>query len=83
MFTVYILYSHSLKKIYTGFTSDLEQRIIFHNTGINHFSKKGIPWNMVKTFELYDKISALFLEKQIKKNGAKRYLERNNIEYSI
>lgn len=83
MFIVYILYSHSLKKFYTGFTSDLAQRIIFHNTGINHFSKKGIPWNVVKTFELPDKISALTLEKQIKKNGAKRYLERNNLEYSI
>ena len=83
MFTVYILYSYSLTKFYTGFTSNIEQRIIFHNTGINHFSKKGIPWVIVKTFELKDKTSALTLEKQIKKNGAKRYLERNNIEYRI
>jgi hypothetical protein len=50
---------------------------------MNHFSKKGIPWIVVKTFELPDKISALSLEKQIKKNGAKRYLERNNLEYRI
>jgi hypothetical protein len=50
---------------------------------MNHFSKKGIPWVVVKTFELQDKKAAIQLEKQIKKNGAKRYLERNNIEYNI
>jgi putative endonuclease len=50
---------------------------------MNHFSKKGIPWVLVKTFELSDKSTAIILEKQIKKNGAKRYLERNNIEYNI
>jgi putative endonuclease len=83
MFVVYILYSHSLKKFYTGFTADLEQRILFHNSGMNNFSKKGIPWILIKTFELPDKYTAMMLEKQIKKNGAKRYLERNNIDYSI
>lgn len=29
------------------------------------------------------KSEAMKLEKQIKKNGAKRYLERNNINYTI
>ncbi len=57
--------------------------MLFHNSRMNHFSKKGIPWVLVKTFELSDKSTAIILEKQIKKNGAKRYLERNNIEYNI
>jgi putative endonuclease len=56
---------------------------MFHNLGMNHFTKKGIPWKVVKTFEISDKSKAILLEKQIKKNGAKRYLERNNIDYSI
>jgi len=83
MFVVYILYSYSLKKFYTGFTADIDQRMMFHNLGMNHFTKKGIPWKVVKTFEISDKSKAILLEKQIKKNGAKRYLERNNIDYSI
>ncbi len=83
MFVVYILYSRSLKKFYTGFTSNTEQRMLFHNNGMNNFTKKGTPWIIVKTFELIDKPSAMTLEKQIKKNGAKRYLERNNIEYFV
>ena len=83
MFVVYILYSCSLKKFYTGFTADLEQRMMFHNTGKNHFTKKGVPWKIIKIFEFSDKPRAMQLEQQIKKNGAKRYLERNNIDYSI
>ena len=47
------------------------------------FQKKGIPWRLIKYFDIELKSEALKLEKQIKKNGSKRYLERNNIEYSI
>ena len=83
MFVVYILYSPSLGKFYTGYTGDMEQRLVFHNTGMNSFSRKGIPWKLVKCFEIEEKPDAMKLEKQIKKNGAKRYLERNNIDYSI
>ena len=83
MFVVYILYSHSLTKFYTGYSSDLNQRMEFHNNGMNHFTKKGMPWIVVKTFQVPDKTTAMNLEKQIKKNGAKRYLERNNIEFFI
>ena len=83
MFVVYILYSHSLTKFYTGYTGDLNQRMEFHNNRMNHFTKKGVPWIVVKTFQVPDKTAAMDLEKQIKKNGAKRYLERNNIEYFI
>ena len=83
MFIVYILYSYSLKKFYTGFTSDIIQRMTFHNSGANHFTKKGTPWIIVATFEVHDKLSALALEQQINKNGAKRFLERNNITFSI
>ena len=82
MFIVYILYSHSLKKFYTGFTSNMEQRLKFHNDGMNTFSSNGIPWVVVATFEMEGKTSAMALEKRIKKNGAKRYMERNNIPFS-
>ncbi len=37
MFTVYVLYSKNCNKIYVGFTSDLEQRLLSHN----ELSKKG------------------------------------------
>jgi putative endonuclease len=62
-----------LKKFYTGFTADLDQRMAFHNQGMNAFTKKGVPWLVVARIECRDKASAMLLEKQIKKNGAKRY----------
>jgi len=31
MFTVYVLYSSTFDKIYIGFTSDLEARILFNS----------------------------------------------------
>jgi putative endonuclease len=79
MFKVYILYSEVLGKYYTGYTGNLEQRLTFHNEGKNSFSNKGVPWKLVVAFDAEDKTSAMRLEKQIKKNGAKRYLARNGI----
>ncbi|WP_084328472.1 GIY-YIG nuclease family protein [Indibacter alkaliphilus] len=36
MFTVYALYSPAFDKIYVGFTSNLEQRLLSHN--VNKFN---------------------------------------------
>jgi putative endonuclease len=72
MYIVYIIYSCSLKKFYTGFSADMEQRMAFHNNSMNHFTKKGVAWNIIATFEVVNKGDAMLLEKQIKKNGAKR-----------
>ena len=76
-FYVYILYSDSIKKYYTGQTSNISLRMEFHNSGKNNFTKKGTPWKIVKTFECIDRKHALILENKIKRNGAKRFLERN------
>ncbi|WP_225871370.1 GIY-YIG nuclease family protein [Pedobacter cryotolerans] len=37
IFTVYVLYSIKFDKIYVGYTSDLEQRLLSHNV----FATKG------------------------------------------
>jgi putative endonuclease len=41
MFTVYVLYSETVKKKYTGYTHDLEKRIIQHNEGLLGVYTKG------------------------------------------
>ena len=71
MFIVYILYSHSIKKFYTGFTSDLAKRMEFHNSGMNNFTSKGVPWIIVHTFSMNTKSEAITLEKTIKKTERK------------
>jgi len=76
MFVVYILYSSSLQKYYTGQTNDIEDRLSRHNSGQGKYSKIGIPWELIWTKEVATRSEAMKLENQVKKQGAKRYLER-------
>ena len=67
MFHVYVLYSPLFNKIYIGFTSNLSQRLLSHNT----LAKKGWtvrfrPWDVIFTESFDNKKDALFREKQLK-----------------
>ena len=79
MFTVYILYSETLKKFYTGQTYNLEKRLEEHNRGKTPFMAKGKPWKLIYSKAVDSRADALKLEKQIKKRGAKRFLDDNSI----
>ena len=74
MITVYILFSETLNKFYTGQTEDFERRLTEHNRGKTAFLAKGVPWKLVWRFEVVSRSEALVLEKQIKARGAKRFL---------
>jgi putative endonuclease len=74
-FTVYILFSDSCKKFYTGQTVDFENRLAEHNRGETSSIKHGAPWTLVWTKEASSRSEAMKLENQIKKRGAKRFLE--------
>src|SRR6185369_17848657 len=47
-FFVYIIYSSSLNRFYTGTTDDVSRRILEHNSSKypNSFTSKGIPRNL-------------------------------------
>ncbi|MES2448764.1 MAG: GIY-YIG nuclease family protein [Bacteroidota bacterium] len=67
MFTVYVLYSIKFDKIYVGYTSDLEQRLLSHNV----FATKGYtiryrPWEVLFTEQFGSKTEATKREKQLK-----------------
>ncbi|HEV8515921.1 MAG TPA: GIY-YIG nuclease family protein [Cyclobacteriaceae bacterium] len=72
---VYILFSPSTKKYYTGHTQDLENRMIEHNGGETASIKNGIPWTLIWLKEISSRSEAMKLENKIKKRGAKRFLE--------
>ena len=78
-YVVYILFSDSLQKYYVGQTSDVENRIHYHNTGKADFTSKGIPWRMIHSFPCATRSEAVRLEASIKKRGIKRYLQDRNI----
>ena len=49
MISVYILYSKSIEKYYVGQTSNLQNRILQHNSGESKYTSKGMPWEIVKS----------------------------------
>jgi putative endonuclease len=75
MFFVYILFSDSIAKFYVGQTNNIEERLFRHNSGFVKSTKLGLPWNLVRFFEVSTRSEAMLLEKKIKGRGVKRYLE--------
>jgi putative endonuclease len=67
MFIVYILYSASGNKTYTGFTTDVERRLYEHNiTESSGFTLRYRPWTLIHT-EIYNvKQEAMAREKFLK-----------------
>ena len=63
---VYILQSHKDLGYYIGYTTNLKQRLIAHNLGINISTKYRRPFRLICFEELIDKKTALKREKQIK-----------------
>jgi putative endonuclease len=78
MYTVYILFSKSSLKYYTGQTDNLEDRLFRHNSGQSISTKSGKPWEIVYKTQLPTSSEAMLLELKIKKRGAKRYLQDIN-----
>jgi len=79
MFFTYILYSTKIDKFYTGQTLDIDRRLEEHNRGKTSFSANGMPWQLVFSREFPSRQEAIRLEKLIKKRGAARFLNDNNI----
>ncbi len=75
MFTVYVLYSEDYNKIYIGFTSDLEQRILSHNElGKKGWAIKFRPWQLVYK-EIYpNKSDAMKREKELKTSTRRNFI---------
>ena len=66
-FTVYVLYSPNFEKIYIGYTSNLEQRLLSHNVlGKKGWTIRFRPWVIVFTEEYSTKEEAMYREKQLK-----------------
>ncbi|HET8866149.1 MAG TPA: GIY-YIG nuclease family protein [Gracilimonas sp.] len=75
MFIVYALYSPNYEKIYVGYTSNMEQRLLSHNKlGKKGWTIKFRPWELVFTEEFEDKKEAMKREKQLKSAKGREYV---------
>ena len=63
---VYILQSLKDQRYYIGETSDIEARLLFHNSGKQRSTKSRIPFRLILVEEYPDRETALKREKQIK-----------------
>ena len=66
MFVVYIMYSASYNKYYTGSCANIDIRIKRHNAGYTRSTKYGIPWEIVHTEIFNTRTEAVRRERQIK-----------------
>ena len=67
MYTVYILQSENTGRYYVGYTSDMQQRFRYHNSGKNKSTKSGMPRKIVRQEVFPTKKEAWLREWQIKK----------------
>ena len=66
---VYVIISEVNSSRYIGFTSDIGNRIKYHNAGKSKYTKNYIPWKIVY-FESYDdETKARKREIQLKKSS--------------
>lgn len=72
---VYILYSDTLSRYYSGQTADIKDRLVRHNQGREKSTKNGRLWRLIWHAEVPDRSEAMKLELRIKKRGARRFLE--------
>jgi putative endonuclease len=74
-YIVYILYSATLDKFYTGSCQDIDSRIQQHNDGRNKSTKAGKPW-IINYIEVYNTLKeARTREAAIKRMKSRKYIE--------
>jgi len=83
-FVVYILYSLSSGKTYTGMTADLITRFQFHNSkSTKGFTLRFRPWTVIH-FEFFGtKADALLREKILKSGKGRDWVKKNVLPYQL
>ena len=75
MFTVYVLYSEKHNKIYIGYTSNIEQRLLSHNElETKGFTLRYRPWKLIYTEVFLKKSEAMKREKQLKTAKGREFI---------
>ena len=78
MFTVYILFSKSHSKHYTGFSTNLESRLKSHNEFGSGWTAKYRPWRLIYSRDFLTKQEALKFEKWLKSGVGRDFIKSLN-----
>ena len=74
-FIVCILFSESYSKHYTGFTSDLENRLRSHNEFGKDWTARYRPWKLIFTQSFETKKEAMEYEKWLKTGVGRDFIK--------
>ena len=78
MYYTYILRSKSIPyQTYTGFTSNLKNRLKDHNSGKSFHTSKYKPWNLDFYCAFNNKQKALNFEKYLKSGSGKAFVKKH------
>ena len=81
MFFVYVLLSEDFNKIYIGYTSDIDNRLIAHNHPSNKgWTKSFQPWKLVYYEQFENKSDAMSREKQLKYQKGRKFIKTEIIK---
>jgi putative endonuclease len=83
MFYVYVLRSDTTRHLYTGFCSDLTQRVGQHNEGLTKSTKNRGPWKLVYQEEFATRAEATRREKFLKSGKGREKLRELLFQYSM
>ncbi len=72
----YILHSLQLDKYYVGHTSNIEERILKHNSNHKGFTGKADDWKLVYSEKFSDKSTAYKRERQVKNWENRKRIEK-------
>jgi len=76
MITVYILFSEKFLKTYVGYTTNINERIKYHNNGKVLSTKYFRPWKIIYTESAVSIILAKQKERYWKSGAGRRNLKR-------
>ncbi|MEP6677303.1 MAG: GIY-YIG nuclease family protein [Ferruginibacter sp.] len=75
LYTVYVLFSKEYQKNYTGFTSNIEQRLLSHNKLGKGWTSKYRPWQLIYMKEFDNKAEAMAYEKWLKSGVGRDFIK--------
>ncbi len=76
MYIVYIIQSDKTNRFYVGYTSNLETRIIYHNSGSNRSTRNKGIWKLVYREEFKSKTEAIKRENFLKRQKNSQFYNR-------
>lgn len=78
MFYTYVLHSTYTNKIYVGFTSNLEGRLLSHNVlATKGWTINFRPWILIHVEEFITKGEAIKREKELKSAKGREFIRKN------